>query len=75
MNLIELENQQRQNAAAFIALADANAAYIMTSDLLTDNFVKAFKYAKHMVAGGSYSSGESQIVYVQLKKLQRFFAN
>lgn len=75
MNLIEVTNQQRQNAAAFIAIADANAAYIMTSDLLTDNFVKAFKYAQHMAAGGSYTSGESQIVYVQLKKLQRFFAN
>lgn len=74
MNLIELTNQQRQNAAAFIALADDNAAYVMTSDLYTDNFVKAFKYAQHMVNGGSYTNGESQLVFNQLKKLERHFA-
>lgn len=74
MNLIELMDQSRQMAASFIALADANAAHIMTSEFLTENFMRAYQYAKHMVKGGSYTNGESQVVYVQLKKLERHFA-
>lgn len=65
---------KRQNAAAFIALADAHAAYITTSDLFTQNFADAFRYAEHMVKGGSYSGRESQLVFNQLCKLQRHFA-
>lgn len=65
---------RRENAAKFIALADEHAEQIMTSDLLTENFSRAFRYATHMVAGGSYSGGESQLVFNQLRKLQRHFA-
>lgn len=71
MNLIDTS---REMAALFIALADKNAAHITTSDLYTDNFVKAFKYAKHMVNGGSYTNGESQLVFNQFRKLLRHFA-
>ena len=70
---MELIDKSRQMAAAFIALADEHAAYITTSDLFTENFTNAFLYAKHMVRGGSYSSGERDIVFTQLKKLERHF--
>lgn len=66
-------DSKREMAAEFIKLADANAEFIMTSDLYTENFVKAFKYADHMVAGGSYTGGESQLVFTQFQKLQRHF--
>ena len=71
MNLID---KSRQMAAEFIALADTHAALITTSDLHTENFVNAFRFAEHMVKGGSYSGRESQIVFTQLKKLQHHFA-
>lgn len=71
---MELIDSSRQMAAEFIALADANAAYIMTSEFLTENFMLAFQFATHMVNGGSYSGRESQLVFTQLKKLERRFA-
>lgn len=64
----------RETAAEFIELADKHAAYITTSDLYTENFVRAFKYATHMVNGGSYSGGERDVVFVQLRKLTKHFA-
>ena len=64
---------KRQMAAEFLAMANEHAAMITTSDLYTENFVRAFKYAEHMVAGGGYSGGESQLVWNQLKKLERHF--
>lgn len=73
MNLIVID-PSRVMAAEFIALADKHAEHIFTSDLLTENFTRAFKYATHMVNGGSYSGGESQLVFNQLKKLERHFA-
>lgn len=71
---MDLIDKSREIAASFIALADEHAAFITTSDLFTENFVRAFQFAQHMVAGGSYSSGESQIVFTQLKKLESHFA-
>lgn len=67
-------DKSREMAASFIALADQHAAQITTSDLYTENFVRAFQFAKHMVNGGAYTSGESQIVFTQLAKLNRHFA-
>ena len=67
-------DSKRVNAALFLTLADEHAAYIITSDLYTKNFVNALSYARHMVKGGSYSGGESAVVYAQLKKLERHFA-
>jgi len=73
MDLITID-PKRQQAAAFIALADEHAEYITTSDLYTETFVRAFTYATHMVKGGSYTDGESQIIYTQLRKLEKKFA-
>lgn len=64
----------REMAAKFIELADLHAERITTTEqLFTENFVKALKFAHHMVAGGSYSGRESQLVFNQLKKLQQHF--
>ena len=71
MNMID---KSRQMAAAFIALADTHAALITTSDLYTENFTNAFRFAEHMVKGGSYSGGERDVVFTQYKKLQHHFA-
>lgn len=71
---MSLIDKSRQTAAEFIALADQHAAFITTSDLYTENFVRAFTIAQHMVNGGSYTNGESQIVFTQLKKLEHHFA-
>lgn len=66
-------DKSRANAAEFVELADANAVTIMHGDgnLYTENFVRALGYAKHMANGGSYSGGESQLVFNQLNKLRK----
>lgn len=68
---IETIDPSRKNAAEFVELADTNAALITTSDLYTENFVNAFQYATHMAKGGSYTGGESQLVFNQLNKLRK----
>lgn len=67
-------DKAREMAAEFLAFADEHAAHIMTSDLLTENFARATQHARHMVKGGSYSGGDRQRVFTQLRKLQRYFA-
>jgi hypothetical protein len=64
----------RAMAASFLALADTHAAHIAASDLRTENFTDAFRFAEHMVNGGSYSGRESQIVFTQLNKLELHFS-
>lgn len=64
-------DKSRANAAEFVELADANAAYVYTSEMLTENFMQAYQNAKHMVKGGGYSGGESQLVFNQLNKLRK----
>lgn len=66
-------DKSRLMAAKFLELVDARADRIMTSDLYTKNLLNAVEYARHMVSGGGYSGGESQLVFNQFEKLKKHF--
>lgn len=66
-------DKSRLMAAKFLELVDARADRIMTSDLYTKNLLNAVEYARHMVNGGGYSGGESQLVFNQFEKLKKHF--